>query len=117
MGSDRVPQTGLRWVRSLTLCHTRTDHKHTLFQNATEAGEHQGRKYELFNWNIIPKGPFPSDRDSQVVCRNRRQLYGECDDYFTPLIGSGHPISLLVFLFYLQSANSRCDPLMEVNIK
>lgn len=37
----------------LSLSHTCTNRKHTSFQNATEAGVHQGRKYKLFNWNII----------------------------------------------------------------
>lgn len=36
---------------------------------------HQGRKYKLFNQNIIPKGPFPSDRDSQGRRWNHRQMY------------------------------------------
>lgn len=40
---------------TLFLDHTRTNHKHTSFQNETEGSAHQGRKYKLFNGNIIQK--------------------------------------------------------------
>lgn len=52
-GYDCVPLTGLHWALSLSFFHTHTNHKHTSFQNATEVEVHRGRKYKLFNWNII----------------------------------------------------------------
>lgn len=53
-GSDRVPPTGLRRALYLFHSHARRSHKHTSFQNATQAGVRRERRHKLFNRNIIP---------------------------------------------------------------
>lgn len=49
-----MPPTGLRWALYLFLSHARRSHKHTSFQNATQASVRRERRHKLFNRNIIP---------------------------------------------------------------
>lgn len=96
------------WLRGSIACHWLActwlspcfslKHAETIstisFQNATDTGVHQGRKYKLFNWNIILKVRSHLIVNPKVDIRiTGRCVENERISSSMLLIGSGHSIS------------------------
>lgn len=79
----------------LSFSPTRTNHKHTLYQIATEAVVHQLWKYKLFKLNIFPK----VHSHLIAVPKADRGITGRCMENLSNLlilqIDSGRPAHLL----------------------